>query len=89
MLNANGGAGGDAQGDTLERSKTSPAPVTPTTCGRRGVNVLKGLDGNDKLKGFGGADRLYGGDGADISSGWTGTTCSTAGRVPIRCRRGR
>jgi Ca2+-binding RTX toxin-like protein len=73
LLNVNGGAGGDAEGDTFEAIENLTGSVyADTLWGDDGVNQLMGMDGNDTLKGFGGADSLHGGNGNDTLAGMDG-----------------
>ena len=73
LLNVNGGAGGDAEGDTFEAIENLTGSVyADTLWGDDGVNQLMGMDGNDTLKGFGGADSLHGGNGNDTLDGMDG-----------------
>jgi Ca2+-binding RTX toxin-like protein len=72
-LNVNGGAGGDAEGDTFEDIENLTGSIyADTLWGDDGVNELMGMDGNDALKGFGGADSLLGGNGNDTLAGMDG-----------------
>jgi Ca2+-binding RTX toxin-like protein len=72
-LNVNGGAGGDAEGDTFEAIENLTGSVyADTLWGDDGVNQLMGMEGNDALKGFGGADSLHGGNGNDTLDGMDG-----------------
>ena len=60
------GSGGDAQGDTLVASRTSPARRSTTRWKATAApNVLIGRRGNDTLNGGVGADRMLGGLGHD------------------------
>jgi Ca2+-binding RTX toxin-like protein len=73
LLNANAGAGGDAEGDTFEDIENLTGSVyADTLWGDDGANQLMGMDGNDVLKGFGGADSLQGGNGNDTLDGMDG-----------------
>jgi Ca2+-binding RTX toxin-like protein len=73
MLNINGGAGGDAEGDTFEDIENLTGSIyADVLWGDDGVNELMGMDGNDVLKGFGGADSLHGGNGNDTLYGMDG-----------------
>jgi serralysin len=73
LLNANAGAGGDAEGDTFEEIENlTGSAYADTLWGDDGVNELMGMDGNDTLKGFGGADSLRGGNGDDTLEGMDG-----------------
>jgi Ca2+-binding RTX toxin-like protein len=73
LLNANAGAGGDAEGDTFEEiENVTGSAYADTLWGDDGVNELMGMDGNDTLKGFGGADSLHGGNGNDTLEGMDG-----------------
>jgi Ca2+-binding RTX toxin-like protein len=73
LLNANGGAGGDAEGDTFQNIENLTGSIyADTLWGDDGLNKLMGMDGNDRLKGFGGADSLYGGNGNDTLHGMDG-----------------
>jgi Ca2+-binding RTX toxin-like protein len=73
MLNINGGAGGDAEGDTFEEIENLTGSLyADVLWGDNGINELMGMDGNDVLKGFGGADSLRGGNGNDTLHGMDG-----------------
>jgi Ca2+-binding RTX toxin-like protein len=73
LLNANSGAGGDAEGDTFEEIENlTGSAYADTLWGDDGFNELMGMDGNDALKGFGGADILRGGNGNDTLEGMDG-----------------
>ena len=83
------GAGGDAEGDTFEASKTSPARSTPTPCGETtastsswawtATTVLKGYGGADSLHGGNGNDTLHGMDGNDTLDGGAGADTMRGG----------
>jgi Ca2+-binding RTX toxin-like protein len=67
------GAGGDAEGDTLNGIENLTGSIyADHLWGDDGVNELMGMDGNDRLKGYGGADSLHGGNGNDMLHGMDG-----------------
>jgi Ca2+-binding RTX toxin-like protein len=73
LLNANAGAGGDAEGDNFQDIENVTGSVyADTLWGDDGINKLMGMDGNDILKGFGGADSIHGGNGNDTLHGMDG-----------------
>jgi hypothetical protein len=73
LLNANAGAGGDAEGDNFQDIENLTGSVyADTLWGDDGINKLMGMDGNDILKGFGGADSIHGGNGNDTLHGMDG-----------------
>ncbi|TSD85486.1 calcium-binding protein [Mycobacterium sp. KBS0706] len=60
------GAGGDAQGDRLDRIETvSGSQGNDSLAGNSGANTLQGWNGNDVLAGGAGKDTLFGYAGAD------------------------
>ena len=79
-LGVNGGAGGDAEGDTFEGIENLTGSIyADTLWGDDGINELMGMDGNDALKGFGGADSLDGGNGNDTLDGMDGADTLNGG----------
>jgi len=73
LLNANGGAGGDAEGDTFQGIENLTGSIyADTLWGDDGSNELMGMDGNDTVKGFGGSDIIRGGNGSDALYGMDG-----------------
>jgi Ca2+-binding RTX toxin-like protein len=67
------GAGGDAEGDTLNGIENLTGSIyADHLWGDDGINELMGMDGNDRLKGYGGADSLHGGNGNDMLHGMDG-----------------
>ena len=67
------GAGGDAEGDTLNGIENLTGSIyADHLWGDDGINELMGMDGNDRLKGYGGADSLHGGNGNDTLHGMDG-----------------
>jgi serralysin len=67
------GAGGTAEGDTLESIENLyGSAYNDILIGNSGANTLSGNGGNDILKGGGGADVLSGGSGDDLLLGGAG-----------------
>jgi Ca2+-binding RTX toxin-like protein len=67
------GAGGDAQGDTLDTvENVTGSKAADTILGDGNGNVLRGGGGGDQLFGLAGNDTLFGGKGADTLEGDNG-----------------
>jgi Ca2+-binding RTX toxin-like protein len=68
-----GGAGGEAQGDTLfDIENVYGSDYDDYLLGDAGSNELRGFDGDDVISAVGGDDRVFGGDGDDTLNGGTG-----------------
>ena len=83
-------AAGDAAGDALSTSRTSPAPIFRRHPGRLGgANVLTGGNGNDTLAGLGRADTLNGGNGSDTATYAASASGVVVDLTPAPARRRR